>query len=416
VASAPGTRLPAAFLESCERLVRRAVESGTGAGVAWSSDAPTVIVAALPGTSARTGATMVLVWRRSTPFDRAASGTAGALAAILDRLSSLDGTPPVGMDIPLPMLEFRGRAAPVAGPVWIGRDPECAIVLDVATASRRHALVIPPGGAGSAEPSLLVLDFASAEGLAINGRTVARGELRHGDVLQICGCEVRCTMPPGALSAGACVRLGMARHAGSLAALGRELAAVPATWADAASRGAAAAAAAADPSPLDAVAASTGRLVGALRTVILRDSPAREGVAKADLFAAESAGPEGARTAGEPLFFGRLRPVSGLLALDPVRRVVDEAGRSGRPRVGDVEPEEVYRQHDRSISFSGPLPERSLLCVPVPGRGPGRPLLLFTSARPPTTSFRQAGLAVACAVAEALAALACGQAGRPARP
>ena len=68
---------------------------------------------------------------------------------------------------------------PVAGPVVIGRAPECDISVPADEMSRRHALVKPtPDG-------LQVEDLGSSNGTYINNKRVQTGFLGPGDELRL---------------------------------------------------------------------------------------------------------------------------------------------------------------------------------------------------------------------------------------
>ncbi|HQZ30581.1 MAG TPA: FHA domain-containing protein [Arenimonas sp.] len=72
-----------------------------------------------------------------------------------------------------------GKVFPVAGPVVIGRAPECDISVHAEEISRRHALVKPtPEG-------LSVEDLGSSNGTYINARRVQQGFLNAGDELRL---------------------------------------------------------------------------------------------------------------------------------------------------------------------------------------------------------------------------------------
>ena len=72
-----------------------------------------------------------------------------------------------------------GKVYPVAGPVVIGRAPECDISVHAEEISRRHALVKPtPEG-------LSVEDLGSSNGTYINARRVQQGFLNAGDELRL---------------------------------------------------------------------------------------------------------------------------------------------------------------------------------------------------------------------------------------
>ncbi len=64
-----------------------------------------------------------------------------------------------------------------AGPVLVGRDPGCAIVLADPTVSRRHAEVEVDGDA------CRIRDLGSRNGTHAHGRAVTVARLRHGDTV-----------------------------------------------------------------------------------------------------------------------------------------------------------------------------------------------------------------------------------------
>jgi pSer/pThr/pTyr-binding forkhead associated (FHA) protein len=71
------------------------------------------------------------------------------------------------------------KVFPVAGPVVIGRAPECDISVPADEMSRRHALVKPtPDG-------LQVEDLGSSNGTFINNKKVQTGFLGPGDELRL---------------------------------------------------------------------------------------------------------------------------------------------------------------------------------------------------------------------------------------
>ncbi|WP_394000180.1 FHA domain-containing protein [Luteimonas sp. WGS1318] len=72
-----------------------------------------------------------------------------------------------------------GKVFPVAGPVVIGRAPECDITVNAEEISRRHALVKPVGDGLSVE------DLESSNGTYINTRRVQHGFLAPGDELRL---------------------------------------------------------------------------------------------------------------------------------------------------------------------------------------------------------------------------------------
>jgi pSer/pThr/pTyr-binding forkhead associated (FHA) protein len=61
----------------------------------------------------------------------------------------------------------------------IGRRPTADIVLDDATVSRRHALVLERAGAP------VIADDRSRNGVYLNGKRIREARLRHGDEVQI---------------------------------------------------------------------------------------------------------------------------------------------------------------------------------------------------------------------------------------
>lgn len=72
-----------------------------------------------------------------------------------------------------------GKVFPVAGPVAIGRAPECDISVQAEEISRRHALVKPT------QDGLAVEDLGSSNGTYINGKRVQQGFLNPGDELRL---------------------------------------------------------------------------------------------------------------------------------------------------------------------------------------------------------------------------------------
>ena len=61
----------------------------------------------------------------------------------------------------------------------IGRRPGADVVLDDATVSRRHALVMERGGES------IIADDRSRNGLFVNGRRVRQAPLHNGDEIQL---------------------------------------------------------------------------------------------------------------------------------------------------------------------------------------------------------------------------------------
>jgi len=72
-----------------------------------------------------------------------------------------------------------GKVFPVAGPVVIGRAPECDISVHAEEISRRHALVKPT------QEGLSVEDLGSSNGTFINAKRVQQGFLNAGDELRL---------------------------------------------------------------------------------------------------------------------------------------------------------------------------------------------------------------------------------------
>ena len=72
-----------------------------------------------------------------------------------------------------------GKVFPVAGPVVIGRAPECDISVHAEEISRRHALVKPT------QEGLSVEDLGSSNGTFINTKRVQQGFLSAGDELRL---------------------------------------------------------------------------------------------------------------------------------------------------------------------------------------------------------------------------------------
>ena len=74
------------------------------------------------------------------------------------------------------------------GVTSIGRSPDCDIVINNASVSRRHALIESKGGI------VEILDEGSKKGITIRGRAVQRQELKGGETLEP-GCirKFRCS-------------------------------------------------------------------------------------------------------------------------------------------------------------------------------------------------------------------------------
>src|SRR5215217_924363 len=69
--------------------------------------------------------------------------------------------------------------ARLGGITHIGRGPSADVVLDDASVSRRHALVVERGG------EAVIADDRSRNGLFVNGRRVRQATLHNGDEVQL---------------------------------------------------------------------------------------------------------------------------------------------------------------------------------------------------------------------------------------
>ena len=67
----------------------------------------------------------------------------------------------------------------LGGLTRIGRRPGADVVLDDATVSRRHALVVERDGES------IIADDRSRNGVFVNGRRVSESRLHHGDEVRI---------------------------------------------------------------------------------------------------------------------------------------------------------------------------------------------------------------------------------------
>jgi len=74
------------------------------------------------------------------------------------------------------------------GRTTIGRDPDNDLSLDMASVSRRHAVLVP--GFRSA----LVQDLGSTNGVLVNRRRVRCARLQHGDLLTLGMAQFRYTV------------------------------------------------------------------------------------------------------------------------------------------------------------------------------------------------------------------------------
>lgn len=68
-----------------------------------------------------------------------------------------------------------GRTVPMAGPITVGRAPECTLTLEDSGLSRLHARLLPT------EEGVRVEDLGSTNGTTINGRRVLHGQAQVGD-------------------------------------------------------------------------------------------------------------------------------------------------------------------------------------------------------------------------------------------
>lgn len=68
-----------------------------------------------------------------------------------------------------------GRTIPMAGPLTVGRAPECGLVLEDGGLSRMHARLLPT------DDGVQLEDLGSTNGTTLNGRRVLHGLARVGD-------------------------------------------------------------------------------------------------------------------------------------------------------------------------------------------------------------------------------------------
>ena len=114
------------------------------------------------------------------------------------RLAALEGPRRAQPDLPVLvasvwMLERldcgEPRSVALGARTRIGRAADCDIVIDEAAASRHHALIhFDRGGA-------VLEDLNSTNGTFLNGRRVARADLRDGDVVTLGEAQFRVTGP-----------------------------------------------------------------------------------------------------------------------------------------------------------------------------------------------------------------------------
>jgi pSer/pThr/pTyr-binding forkhead associated (FHA) protein len=81
----------------------------------------------------------------------------------------------------------------VSDRVVIGREPDCAVVLDNPTISRRHCRIELDGGG-----VLRLVDLKSGNGTRINGRQISSGTVNGGDRVALGSLEFRLELNPGA--------------------------------------------------------------------------------------------------------------------------------------------------------------------------------------------------------------------------
>ena len=67
----------------------------------------------------------------------------------------------------------------------VGRSPSADIVLDDATVSRRHAVIVREG------EETVLLDDRSRHGVLVNGERVGRAVLQNGDTIHLGGVIMR---------------------------------------------------------------------------------------------------------------------------------------------------------------------------------------------------------------------------------
>ncbi|HEY5285041.1 MAG TPA: sigma 54-interacting transcriptional regulator [Polyangia bacterium] len=94
-------------------------------------------------------------------------------------------------DLPAMRLPRQGE-----GELVLGRDATCSLRLEGNDISRRHAVI----KGGESDPSPLIVDLQSRNGIRVNGRAVASAQLAGGDVLRVGGWIGVVTAAPGAFS------------------------------------------------------------------------------------------------------------------------------------------------------------------------------------------------------------------------
>ncbi len=82
------------------------------------------------------------------------------------------------------ILSYGDRRFILGAPIClIGRDPDCDLVLDDPSVSRKHGVIVRTGN------RFVVLDYKSSNGLFVNDEPVFKAELSHGDNIRL-GDEV----------------------------------------------------------------------------------------------------------------------------------------------------------------------------------------------------------------------------------
>lgn len=128
----------------------------------------------------------------SVAFDRISARLAASDAAVHVRAPAAAATPAANDETGatcvravLPMFVLRGvsggafgRSHALAGPLTVGRSPECGIHIDAPGLSRLHARLVPT------DKGVLVEDLESTNGTYINERRVRRQLLRIGDEIR----------------------------------------------------------------------------------------------------------------------------------------------------------------------------------------------------------------------------------------
>jgi two-component system cell cycle response regulator len=115
---------------------------------------------------------------------------------VVDRTLTRGGTPSIRPEhdpralaalvvIASPARSLLGRRRPLDGPVLLGRDPSCDLVLDLDDVSRHHARILPEG------TGHVLTDLGSTNGTFVGDERVTRRVLRAGDLLRVGSALVR---------------------------------------------------------------------------------------------------------------------------------------------------------------------------------------------------------------------------------